>query len=140
MTLNQQGQAEIEPRSKEVISSFGGSVRATTGLGTGQLTRSGITLNQFWFFAAVAKHLNMTRASEELRVSQPSISQQLKQLEDHYGSKLYRRLSKGVEITEAGQLFLHNIAPILEQVAKLETGFNPSTPKIMREVLKVGGT
>jgi len=138
MTLNQQGQAEIEPRSKEVISSFGGSVRATTGLGTGQLTRSGITLNQFWFFAALAKHLNMTRASEELRVSQPSISQQLKQLEDHYGSKLYRRLSKGVEITEAGWRFLRSIAPILEQVAKLETGFNPSTP--MREVLKVGGT
>ena len=77
-----------------------------------------MTLNQFTLFAAVAKHLNVRKASEELRVSQPSVSQQLKQLEDRYGLKLYRRLSKGIEITEQGQAFLRNITPILEQVAK----------------------
>jgi LysR family transcriptional regulator, transcriptional activator of the cysJI operon len=140
MTFDQQRQAEIEPRSKEPTLSFDGSIGATTGFGTGKLTRSGITLNQFWFFAAVAKHLNVTKASEELRVSQPSISQQLRQLEEHYGSKLYRRLSKGVEITEAGWLFLRNITPILEQVAKLEGGFKPPAPKSAREILRVGGT
>jgi DNA-binding transcriptional LysR family regulator len=140
MTFDQQRQAEIEPRSKELTLSFDGSVGATSGCGTGNLTRSGITLNQFWFFAAVAKHLNVTKASEELHVSQPSISFQLKQLEEHYGSKLYRRLSKGVEITEAGWLFLRNITPILEQVAKLEGGFKPPAPKSAREILRVGGT
>jgi DNA-binding transcriptional LysR family regulator len=138
--MDQQGQAEIEPRSKEVASSFDARVRTNTGFGTGKSTRSGITLNQFWLFAAVAKHLNMTRASEELRVSQPSISQQLKQLEDYYGNKLYRRLSKGVEITEAGRLFLRSITPILDQVAKLEGGFKPPAPKSNREMLRVGGT
>jgi DNA-binding transcriptional LysR family regulator len=134
MMFDQQEQAEIELRS------FDASVRTNMWFGTGNLTRSGITLNQFWFFAAVAKHLNITKASEELRVSQPSISQQLRQLEDHYGSKLYRRLSKGVEITEAGRQFLRNITPILEQVTKLETGFRSTMTKVEREVLKVGGT
>jgi LysR family transcriptional regulator, transcriptional activator of the cysJI operon len=140
MMFDQQEQAEIEPRSKKLTSSFDGSIGATSGCGTGNLTRSGITLNQFWFFAAVAKHLNVTKASEELHVSQPSISQQLRQLENHYGRKLYRRLSKGVEITEAGRLFLRNITPILEQVAKLEGGFKPQAPKSDREILRVGGT
>ena len=76
-----------------------------------------MTLNQFSSFAAVAKHLNLTKASAELRVSQPSLSLQLKQLEDHHGTKLYRRLSKGIEITEAGQVLLRKIMPILDQVA-----------------------
>ena len=84
-----------------------------------------MTLNQFSSFAAVAKHLNLTKASAELRVSQPSLSLQLKQLEDHHGTKLYRRLSKGIEITEAGQLLLRKIMPILDQVAQLERGFKP---------------
>jgi DNA-binding transcriptional LysR family regulator len=140
MTFDQQKQAEIEPRCKEVALSFDGGIGATRRFGTGKLTRSGITLNQFWLFAAVAKHSNVTKASEELRVSQPSISQQLRQLEDHYGSKLYRRLSKGIEITEEGRLFLGNIRPILEQVAKLEGRFKLQATKGDREILRVGGT
>ena len=99
-----------------------------------------MTLNQFSFFATVAKHRSLTKASAELRVSQPSISQQLKQLEGHHGTQLYRRVNKGVEITEAGQLFLRTITPILEQVAQLEGGFKPPAPKSAREVLRVGGT
>src|SRR5437899_5108358 len=98
-----------------------------------------MTLNQFSSFAAVAKHLSLTKASLELRVSQPSITQQLKQLEDHHGTQLYRRLSKGIEITEAGQLFLRKIMPILEQVAMLEGGFKLPA-KSDREILRVGGT
>ena len=99
-----------------------------------------MTLNQFTLFAAVAKHLNVRKASAELRVSQPAVSQQLKQLESYYGIKLYRRLSKGVEITEEGQLLLRNIAPILEQVANLKRGFNPAPTIVAKAILKVGGS
>ena len=99
-----------------------------------------MTLNQFTSFAAVAKHLSLTKASAELRVSQPSITQQLKQLEEHQGTKLYRRLSKGIEITEAGHAFLGKIVPILEQISKLENGFRPSTPKPEVQALRIGGT
>jgi DNA-binding transcriptional LysR family regulator len=56
---------------------------------TGRLERSGLTVNHFWLFAAVARHLSLTKASGELRISQPAISYQLKQLEDLYGDKLY---------------------------------------------------
>src|SRR5262245_35357409 len=73
--------------------------------------RVGMTLNQFFFFATVAKHLSLTKAAVELSVSQPSISQQLKVLEDHYGTRLYRRTHKGVEITAAGEIFLRAITP-----------------------------
>ncbi|HMF49141.1 MAG TPA: LysR family transcriptional regulator [Candidatus Saccharimonadales bacterium] len=99
-----------------------------------------MTLNQFTLFAAVAKHSNVRKASQELRVSQPSVSQQLKQLEDRYGLKLYRRLSKGIEITEQGRAFLRNITPILEQVAKLENGVKSPVATATRETLRTGGT
>jgi DNA-binding transcriptional LysR family regulator len=99
-----------------------------------------MTLNQFSSFAAVAKHLNLTKASTELRVSQPSLSLQLKQLEDHYGTKLYRRLSKGIEITEAGQLLLRKIMPILDEVAQLERGFKPRQAIVAQAILRTGGT
>src|SRR6266576_211792 len=71
---------------------------------------------------------------------QPTISLQLKQLEDYHGAKLYRRMSKGIEITEAGRSFLRQITLILEQVAELEGRFNPPAAKVVREVLRVGGT
>ncbi len=97
-------------------------------------------LNQIGIFAAVAKHVSITRASEEFRVSQPWVSQQLKQLEDHYATKLHRRVGRGVEITEAGRHFLRNITPILEQVAKLDIKFKPAATKTVKEVLRVGGS
>ena len=99
-----------------------------------------MTLNQFSSFAAVAKHLNLTKASAELRVSQPSLSLQLKQLEDHHGTKLYQRLSRGTEITEAGQLLLRKIMPILDQVAQLERGFKPRQAIVAQAILRTGGT
>jgi DNA-binding transcriptional LysR family regulator len=99
-----------------------------------------MTLNQFALFAVVAKHKSLTKASEILRISQPAISQQLKQLEDYHGSKLFQRLYHGIEITEAGKLFLRAVTPILDQVAQLEVGTARSAKKEARETLRVGGT
>ena len=56
------------------------SLQGASQLGLWAAKRLRMTLNQFSSFAAVAKHLNMTKASAELRVSQPSLSLQLKQL------------------------------------------------------------
>jgi LysR family transcriptional regulator, transcriptional activator of the cysJI operon len=101
----------------------------------------GMTLNQFALFVAVAKYASLTKASAELRVSQPSVSQQLRQLELHYGAKLYRRLSKGIEITEAGRLFLRQVTPILQLVAKLGNSGKPAPAEnLARQVLTIGGT
>lgn len=101
----------------------------------------GMTLNQFALFAAVAKYSSLTKASAELQVSQPSISQQLRQLEESYGAKLYHRLSKGIEITMAGRLFLRQVKPILHLVAKLGSrGAARETRKNKAATLTVGGT
>ena len=121
--------------------------KTDNGLGAGSrldasVTRQlGLTLNQFALFVAAAKYLSITKAAKELRVSQPSVSQQLKQMEERYGAKLYRRVSKGIEITEAGQLFLGNIMPILVQVAKLGDDLKrPGSAKLAPAILTVGGT
>ncbi len=99
-----------------------------------------MTLNQFTFLAAVAKHGSLTRASQELRISQPSVSQQLRLLERDSGVKLYRRNGRGIELTEAGRLFLGRIEPILEQVAQIKSVFPLREEGAETRRLKIGGT
>jgi DNA-binding transcriptional LysR family regulator len=57
-------------------------------------------------FLSVAKHLNYTRAGEEVNLSQPSVSVRMRQLERDLGSKLFEQLGKQVALTEAGQVLL----------------------------------
>jgi DNA-binding transcriptional LysR family regulator len=57
-------------------------------------------------FISVAKHLNYTRAGEEVHLSQPSVSVRIKQLESQLGVKLFEQLGKKVALTEAGQLLV----------------------------------
>jgi DNA-binding transcriptional LysR family regulator len=99
-----------------------------------------MALNQFTFFAAIAKHGSLTRASQELRISQPSVSQQLRVLERDSGVKLYRRGGKGIELTEAGRLFLSRIEPILEQVEQIKSIFPLREEGAETGRLKIGGT
>ena len=57
-------------------------------------------------FISVAKHLNYTRAGEEVHLSQPSVSVRIKQLERELGVKLFEQLGKKVSLTEAGELLV----------------------------------
>ena len=54
-------------------------------------------------FVSVAEHLNFSRASESLHVSQPAVSHQIQTLENELGVKLFKRTSKSVELTEEGR-------------------------------------
>ena len=99
-----------------------------------------MTLNQFTFFAAIAKHGSLTKASQELHISQPSVSQQLRILERDSGVKLYRRSGKGIEPTDAGRLLLSRVAPILEQVAQIKSIFSQREEGAETDRLKIGGT
>lgn len=58
------------------------------------------------YFLAVAKELNFTRAAEQLHVSQPSLSAQIRQLETQLGVPLLRRTTRTVSLTEAGETLL----------------------------------
>jgi DNA-binding transcriptional LysR family regulator len=62
-----------------------------------------ITLRQLQVFQAVARHLNYTRAAEELFLSQPAVSMQIKQLEESLGESLFEQMGKKVYLTEAGR-------------------------------------
>jgi DNA-binding transcriptional LysR family regulator len=63
-----------------------------------------MTFMQFTAFAAVAKHLNVTRAANMLHVSQPSLSKHLKALEENFSLRLFTRHPKGIRLTDDGIL------------------------------------
>jgi len=99
-----------------------------------------MTLHQLRIFATVAKHLSVTKAARELRISQPSTSQQLKLLEEECRLKLYRKISRGIEITGEGRLFLNHAEPILLQVEKLKQRFCLNLAESKVAPLIVGGS
>lgn len=73
-----------------------------------------VTLRQLEVFAAVARKLSYTRAAEELHLSQPAVSMQVRQLEDAVGLPLFEQLGKKIYLTEAG-LELQNYSRIISQ-------------------------
>lgn len=66
------------------------------------------------YFVAVAQTRNFTRAAEMLGISQPPLSQQILRLEREIGTPLLRRLTRGVELTEAGEAFYQDACQILD--------------------------
>ncbi len=61
------------------------------------------TLRQLAVFETVAKHLHFTRAAEALGTTQPSVSMQVKQLEDNLGIALFEQVGKRIHLTVAGE-------------------------------------
>jgi DNA-binding transcriptional LysR family regulator len=82
-----------------------------------------MTLHQLRIFVTVARYLNLTKASQELHLSQPALSRQLKVLEQEYEAEFYVKTNKGVELTEQGRGFLEAIRPILAQSENIERVF-----------------
>jgi LysR family transcriptional regulator, glycine cleavage system transcriptional activator len=67
-------------------------------------------------FEAVARLLSFRAAGEELHLTQPAISRQIRGLEDEIGAALFHRGTRHVELTGAGALLLRNVAPLLAQM------------------------
>jgi DNA-binding transcriptional LysR family regulator len=75
-------------------------------------------LRHLRYFAAVAGELNFTRAAQKLRVAQPALSRQIRQLEDELGVVLLERTRHAVTLTTAGRAFLAETQTVLEQSEK----------------------
>jgi len=75
-------------------------------------------LRHLRYFVAVAEELNFTRAAQRLETAQPSLSQQVRQLEKHLSTALLVRNKRRVELTEAGHLFLSEARDILARTER----------------------
>jgi DNA-binding transcriptional LysR family regulator len=72
-------------------------------------------LRHLRYFVAVAEAENVTRASEKLRVAQPAVSRQIRDLEDELGVALLERSAKAVRLTDAGRVFLDEARAVLQR-------------------------
>lgn len=79
-----------------------------------------MTLRQLQVFEATARHGNFTRAAEELRLTQPTVSTQVKQLSKAVGLPLFEHLGKQLYITESGQALLETCQEIFARLEHLE--------------------
>ncbi len=75
------------------------------------------------YFLAVAREENMTRAAERLHVTQPTLSKQLRSLEDELGKKLFTRHSFSIALTEEGVLLRNRAEDLVSMADKIEQEF-----------------
>ena len=73
------------------------------------MKRTLLPLNALRVYDAAARHLSFTKAADELAVTPAAVGQQIRALEDHLGTVLFRRTSKGLELTEEGEAGLDNL-------------------------------
>ena len=78
-----------------------------------------ITLRQMQYAVALAETGHFGRAAERSHVTQPGLSQQIRQLEELCGGALFDRLGKSVRLTPLGREFVERVRPILEQTEAL---------------------
>lgn len=69
-------------------------------------------------FEATARRLSMTLAAEELHLTHGAVSRQVKALEAHLGVPLFRRLTRRIELTEAGQSFFGTVTRLLSELSR----------------------
>ena len=69
-------------------------------------------LNALRAFEAAARHLSFVKASEELSVTPAAVSHQVKRLEEYLGLPLFRRLRRGLLLTESGQSLLSELREV----------------------------
>ncbi|MBV8815198.1 MAG: LysR family transcriptional regulator [Verrucomicrobia bacterium] len=94
-------------------------------------------MHQLRYFAAVARLGNFSRAAEECRVAQPSLSQQILKLEDEVGERLFERTRRRAILTSAGGLFLPHALSILEEAERGRQEIREMSGKI-RGKIQVG--
>ena len=99
---------------------------------------SRLNYHHLYYFWAVAKEGNLTRAAAQLHVSQSALSTQIKQLEDQLGQALFKREGRVLQLTEAGRVALTYADTIFETGNEL-TALLRDGKRLARQVLRIGG-
>ncbi|MBV6751575.1 LysR family transcriptional regulator [Pseudomonas chlororaphis] len=93
-----------------------------------------LSLDLLRAFEAAARHHSFTAAAVELGTTQPAISQQIKRLEDQLTTRLFDRIYRGIELTEAGSILFEQVQAGLQSI---DSGLSAVTAQRQHEVLQV---
>jgi len=102
------------------------------------MVRPHLPLNALRAFEASARHLSFTRAAIELCVTQAAISHQVKGLETRLGVKLFRRLPRGLALTDEGLTLQPALAGSFDRIAELVEGIASGEATQLLSVAAVG--
>lgn len=90
------------------------------------------------YFIEVAKVEKFTKASENLFISQPTLSRQIKELEDEVGAELFTRKSHSLELTTAGERFLVEAVDVMSRLDHLAHLFDDEHKQTANQLIKLG--
>ena len=93
-----------------------------------------LSLDLLRAFEAAARHRSFTAAAMELGTTQPAVSQQIKRLEEQLAVRLFDRIYRGIELTDAGVLLFEHVQAGLQSI---NTGLSTITQQDQHEVLQV---
>jgi DNA-binding transcriptional LysR family regulator len=99
-----------------------------------------LSLQQIRILSAIARHRNVTKAAAELYTSQPSLTYQLRQLEEEIDSKLYRKIPSGIVLTAQGRRLLRHAEAILQEMEAIEAKFGLQNRGKQSAPLAIGGS
>ncbi|MBW3081924.1 LysR family transcriptional regulator [Bifidobacterium phasiani] len=108
---------------------------ADRATGASKPVRSGLDLRVLRYFLAVAEEGNITWAADLLQVSQPTISRQLKNLEDDLGVTLFHRGAHSVELTNEGHLLYDRARTLVSLADKTERDLRSSHERISGRIV-----
>ena len=83
-------------------------------------------IHQLRYFLAVARTCNFSRAAEQCRVAQPSLSQQIMKLEDELGERLFERTKRAVSLTPAGERLRAHVERVMDELERARASVSES--------------
>lgn len=83
-----------------------------------------MNIDYFYSFIEVVNKKSLSKASEQLNLSQPALSKQIRKLEEYFNCSLLNRTTSGVELSEAGELVYNQISQILRELESLQSKVN----------------
>ena len=96
-----------------------------------------MTIRHLRIFVEVARTGKMSEAADNIYLSQPTVSQAVRELEEHYGARLFERLSKKLYITEAGKKLYAYALKVIQDFEQLERDMKPGEHQ---EILRLGAS